>query len=188
MHIYKFRLLSTENDEFIRDIEIKANQTFKDFHNMISECVKMKGNELASFHICDQNWTKIKEVTLLDMRMENESKEGDDETLAPVEEIFLMDNSRISDFIDEPHQRMVYEYDFMDMTTLFIELTGVWKIKDESVTYPQCTLVEGDLEPQTVPRVVEEEDSEMTEELLADFDKLLDDTFEYKGENPGEVY
>ncbi len=187
MHIYKFRLLTAENDEFVRDIEIKANQTFKDFHDMISECVKMKGNELASFHICDQNWTKNKEVTLLDMRRGNELEEDEDETLATVEEIFLMENSRISDFIDDPHQRMVYEYDFLDMTTLFIELTGVWKIKDDSIIYPRCSHLEGDLETQTVPRVIEEEDSEMTEELLADFDELLDDTFEYKGENPGEM-
>ena len=188
MHIYKFRLLSAENDEFVRDIEIKANQTFKDFHEMISQCVKMNGNELASFHICDQSWTKHKEVTLLDMRMENAADDGDDETVVPVEEIFLMENSCISDFIEEPHQRIVYEYDFLDMTTLFLELTGVWKIKDESIVYPRCTHSEGDLATQPVPRVIEEEDSEMTEELLADFDELLDDTFEYKGDNPGDIY
>lgn len=187
MHIYKFRLLTAENDEFVRDIEIKANQTFKDFHDMISKCVKMNGNELASFHICDQSWTKSKEITLMDMRMENELEEGSSETPASVEEIFLMENSRISDFIEEPHQRMVYEYDFLDMTTLFIELAGVWKIQDENTIYPQCIHKEGDLETQPVPRVIEEEDSDMTEELLADFDELLDDTFEYKGENPGEM-
>lgn len=188
MHIYKFRLLSTENDDFVRDIEIKASQTFKDFHDIISKCVKMNGNELASFHICDQSWTKNKEITLLDMRLENESEEGDSEAQASVEEIFLMENSQISEFIDEPHQRMVYEYDFLDMTTLFIELTGIWKIKDEKIDYPQCTHKEGTLETQAVPRVIEEEDSEMTEELLADFDELLDDTFEYKGDNPGDLY
>jgi hypothetical protein len=188
MHIYKFRLLSVENDEFVRDIEIRANQTFKEFHDIISQNVKMNGNELASFHICDQSWTKHKEITLLDMRMEIEPEGTNDETLAPVEDIYLMENSRISDFIEEPHQRMVYEYDFLDMTTLFIELTGVWKLKDENVIYPQCTYSEGDLATQPVPRVIAEEDSEMTEELLADFDELLDDTFEYKGDNPGEFY
>jgi hypothetical protein len=188
MHIYKFRLLSVENDEFVRDIEIRANQTFKEFHDIISQNVKMNGNELASFHICDQSWTKHKEVTLLDMRMENVADDGDDETVAPVEEIFLMENSCISDFIEEPNQRIVYEYDFLDMTTLFLELTGVWKIKDESIVYPRCTHSEGDLATQPVPRVIEEEDSDMTEELLADFDELLDDTFEYKGDNPGDIY
>ncbi len=188
MHIYKFRLLSAENDEFVRDIEIKANQTFKDFHDIITQCVKMDGNELASFHICDQSWAKHKEVTLLDMRMGMGDVDADDETPGQIEEIFLMEDSRISDFIEEPHQRMVYEYDFLDMTTLFIELTGVWKLKDEGIVYPMCTHSEGELATQPVPRVIEEEDSEMTEELLADFDELLDDTFEYKGDNPGDFY
>ncbi len=185
MHIYKFRLLSTENDEFIRDIEIKANQTFKEFHDIISSCVKMNGNELASFHICDQSWAKNKEITLMDMRFEMETEGVDVEQENPIENLHLMAQSAIRDFMDEPHQRLVYEYDFLDMVTLFIELQSVRKLNDDN-TYPRCSNSIGELSAQPVPIVVEESDSEITDELLADFDELLDDTFEYKGENPGE--
>ena len=187
MHIYKFRLLSTENDEFIRDIEIMANQTFKDLHDTISSCAKMNGNELASFHICDQSWTKNKEITLMDMRFEMETEGADLESQKQTENFYLMDRSLIRDFMDEPHQRLVYEYDFLDMITLFIELHSVRKLNDD-YTYPRCTKSIGELLAQPVPMVIEENDSEITEELLADFDELLDDTFEYKGDNPGEFY
>jgi len=180
-------LLSTENDEFIRDIEIKANQTFKDFHQIISNCVKMNGNELASFHICDQSWAKTKEITLMDMRLEMEAAGAGLELDKPIEDIYLMAESPIRDFMDEPHQRLVYEYDFLDMVTLFIELQSVRKLNDDDA-YPRCSNSEGELMAETVPIVIEESDSEITDELLADFDELLDDTFEYKGENPGEIY
>jgi len=35
-----------------------ASQTFLDLHKLIVETVELKGNELASFFICDRNWRK----------------------------------------------------------------------------------------------------------------------------------
>ena len=182
MHIYKFRLLSDINDEFIRDIEVQAAQTFLDFHNMISQCVNLNGNELASFHICDQKWNKYKEITLIDMLNGKEV----DEVTQPVEETFIMKNSFIRDFIEEPHQRLLYEYDFLNMNTFFIELISVHKQKDDG-PYPKCTLSKGDMNQQTVPEplldedlVVDEEEDKFSEELLSDFNELLDDTFNFK--------
>ncbi|MCD4684066.1 MAG: plasmid pRiA4b ORF-3 family protein, partial [Bacteroidales bacterium] len=115
MHIYRFRLLSDINDEFVRDIELMASQSFLDFHNMISECVNLNGKELASFHVCDQKWNKMKEITLIDM-LDGEDKE---EETKPIEETFIMKDSLIKNFIEEPHQRLLYEYDLFNMNTFF---------------------------------------------------------------------
>ena len=175
MHIYKFRLLSDINDEFIRDIEIQAAQTFWDFHNMIALSVNLNGNELASFHICDQKWNKYKEITLIDMLNGKEV----DEVTQPVEETFIMKDALIRDFIEEPHQRMLYEYDFLNLHTFFIELISVHKQKDDG-PYPKCILTKGDMNKPPAPVPIEDEDDELTDQLLNDFSELLDDTFNYK--------
>lgn len=175
MHIYRFRLLSDINDEFVRDIEVQAAQSFLDFHNMISQCVNLNGNELASFHICDQKWNKYKEITLIDMLNGKEA----DEVTQPVEETFIMKDALIRDFIEEPHQRLLYEYDFLNMHTFFIELISVHKQKDDG-PYPKCTLTKGDMNKPAVPEPIEDEDEELTDQLLNDFSELLDDTFDYK--------
>jgi hypothetical protein len=73
MHTYKFRMIVEDQDDFVRDYEIRSNQTFSQLYNIIRQTVTLKGNELASFFICDSKWRKKKEITLLDMQ---------DETLA----------------------------------------------------------------------------------------------------------
>lgn len=180
MHIYKFRLLSDQNDEFVRDIEIQAIQTFEDFHHTIADCAPLYGSELASFHICDQKWNKLKEITLIDML---EGQELDDEEDGkPLEETFIMKDSKIKDFINEPHQRLLYEYDFLNLSTLYIELLSVHKQKEEGI-YPVCTLSKGNLKEEPTPDMMLEEDQDLTEQLLQDFDELLDDTLDYKGDS-----
>jgi hypothetical protein len=93
----------------------------------------------------------------------------------------MMKDSKIKSFIEEPHQRLVYEYDFLDMKTFFIELMGVWKQKEE-VPYPICSFSKGKLANPPAPPVIEEEgDPEaLKEQLLDDFTELLDDTFDYQ--------
>jgi len=181
MHIYKFRLLSDTNDEFVRDIEIKASQSFLEFHNTISDCVSLNGEELASFHICDQKWNKQKEITLIDM-LEGEVEDKEEEEIKPLEETHIMKDALVKDFIEEPHQRLLYEYDFLNMNTFFIELLSVHKQKDDG-PYPKCTLKKGDLAQAPAPQLIEEDDEEMTEQLLNDFNELLDDTFDYKADS-----
>jgi hypothetical protein len=175
MHVYKFRLLSDVNDDFVRDIEIQANQTFLDFHNAINQCVKLKGQELASFHICDQKWNKFQEITLIDMI----GLEEPEEEKKVVEETYIMKDAVIRDFINEPHQRLLYEYDFLNLSTFFIELLSVHKQKDES-SYPRCTLSKGDMEQLAVPQPIMEEDEELDGQLLSEMDDLLDDTIDFK--------
>ena len=183
MHIYKFKLLSDSNEDFVRDIEIKATQTFEDFHRIISNCVNLNGKELASFHICDQKWNKLKEITLLDML----NKEELEEESKPFEETFTMKNSHIKDFISEPHQRLVYEYDFLNMKTFFIELQSVSKQKNDG-SYPKCTYSKGDLSQEPTPGDIAETDEELTEQLLKDFNDLLDDTYDYKADSDEGIY
>ncbi|MCF8368012.1 MAG: plasmid pRiA4b ORF-3 family protein [Bacteroidales bacterium] len=182
MHIYKFRMLSGENDNFVRDIEIQAAQTFKDFHDAIADCVNLKDNDLASFHICDQKWNKNTEITLIDML----DGESEDEVGKMVEDTHIMHESKIRNFINEPHQRLLYEYDFINLKTFFIELLSVYKQKDDD-PYPRCTLRRGEPIEDPIPEESFEDDEEVRAQLLEDFDELLGDTLEEFNENDTSI-
>ena len=186
MHIYKFRLLSEDHEEFIREIEILGKQTFKDFHDIISECAAIDKNELASFHITNQAWRKQKEITLIDMMagddgIDDEDDRREENTAPPT---FLMEDSRIRNFIEDPHQRMLFEYDFVDLKRLYIELMGIWKKEVLDQEYPLCSLSKGSLKTKP-PKTIEEEQIQedvLTDDLIQDFTDVLDDTYEFKGD------
>jgi hypothetical protein len=141
MYIYKFRLLFDEVEDFVRDYEIAAGQTFEDFHNIIVQTIKGLGKqELASFYICDRRWEKKIEITLIDMDEDediNSSVEGNISKM-------MMSKSILSDFIDDPHQRLIYEYDFFNLKTFYIELMKTTEVKARK-KYPQCVNLVGEI-------------------------------------------
>ncbi|MBO4281622.1 MAG: hypothetical protein J5873_00305 [Bacteroidales bacterium] len=152
MYIYKFRLLYDEVEGFVRDFEIGAKQTFKDFHLAILDSIKgLNPQELASFYLCDRKWNKLKEITLVDMESEveafanaadDENEDTQDQYL--VTEKTTMENAVLSQFINDPHQRIIYEQDFLHLHTFYIELIKSMEGK-EGKTYPVCTHSSGEL-------------------------------------------
>lgn len=156
MHLYRFRLLFEEQEDFLRDYDILASQTFLDFHNLIVETVELKGNELASFFICDRNWRKKKEITLLDMLQSEEDKAFDDDddddkpSLKSAKIPTLeMAKVKVKDIIDDPHQRLLYEYDFLNPKTFYIELMKIVDA-DPKESYPKCIKSLGKLLPTAI--------------------------------------
>jgi len=188
MHVYRFRLLYEEQEDFLRDIDILSSQTFADFHDAIRQSVDLTGNELASFFICDRNWRKKKEITLLNMlegRVEDEYDDDDDrhEPKPARIPIVEMNKVRIKEVIDDPHQRMLYEYDFLNPKTFFIELTRILEA-GANEHYPNCVKSVGKIIPATlvVPGFdIEEIDGDEIA-LLAEFDDILNN--EDEGEIP----
>ncbi|HPE55751.1 MAG TPA: hypothetical protein P5514_14010 [Bacteroidales bacterium] len=179
MHIYKFRMIFAEVDDFVRDFEIQANQSFADFHKIIVESVGLDENELSSFHICDQKWNKLKEITLIDML----DGEEPDQDMKPVEETHVMHDSAIRDFINEPRQRLLFEYDFVNLKTFFIELLSVYKKKDETV-FPKCTFKRGSLIDLAAEVDIDEgEDEELRKQLIQDFEDMIDGSLDDYVEN-----
>lgn len=191
MHTYKLRMLLDDQDDFLRDYEIKSNQTFLNLYELIRQTVKLQGNELASFFICDSKWRKKKEITLMDMQDETETDAGgddDDEFRRPQKKLptFIMEKAKIKDFIEDPAQRMLLEYDFFNPTVFYIELFKISEA-NENITYPICVKQTGELiqpnrfSDHSVPTI---EDGE----LLADMDddepdELIDDDLASLGFN-----
>ncbi|MFA6949372.1 MAG: hypothetical protein WCQ70_01685 [Lentimicrobiaceae bacterium] len=178
MHLYRFRLLFEEQDDFLRDYDILASQTFLDLHNLIVETVGLKGNELASFFICDRNWRKKREITLMDMQPAEEDKpvyedEDDEEqsqrkkSLPSIE----MGKVKIKELIDDPHQRLLYEYNFLNPTAFYIELMKIINA-DTIEGYPKCVKSQGVIAPppDLIMPLITEESDEVT--LPDEFDSI----------------
>lgn len=151
MHLYRFRLLYEEQEDFLRDYDILASQTFLDFHDIIKDTVELKGNELASFFICDRNWRKKKEITLINMNIDDagEPDEDDDDERSgrtPKMPTFEMGTVKIKEIIDDPHQRLLFEYDFLNPKTFYIELIKIINA-DINESYPKCIKSVGKLLP-----------------------------------------
>lgn len=168
MHAYKFRLTSDENDEFIREISVLANQTFEDFHKCIVNTCKFPGNELASFYLCDNQWHKRQEITLMDMSDEDldESDFDEEESKKP---ILVMKDVKLNKAINDPHQKLIYIYDFFNLFTLEIELIKIIKV-DSTENYPKVELAESDIIiKHVVPSsIIEGEEYVFLEEELSD--------------------
>ncbi len=134
--IFNFRIVSDEVDNFRRDIQIDADATFLDLRNAIYDSVGFDKNQLCSFFLCDGNWEKQREVTLEDM--------GFDVS----DDAYLMDETILSDEIEDEGQRLILTFDYMTDRSFFIEMktseTG------RNLMEPVCTRSMGNPPSQTV--------------------------------------
>jgi len=178
MQAYRFRLLFEEQDDFLRDIEIKPGQTFKDFHDIILKSVDIDGNELASFFICDPRWNKQKEITLIDMGIkEPESENDDDDDRKPIKvpiPVMIMEDVKIREVIEDPHQRILFEYNFLNPRIFFIELTKIVDA-DPKKEYPVCVKKEGTLTPTIAPNFLSFLDDPDEDAMLGELNKMIND-------------
>ncbi len=176
MNVLKIRILVDNQQDFIRELEIKSTQTFKDLHDFMVQSLKLSGQELASFHITDDNWRKLREITLINMHGDGAKPSGKSGKRGHTLE---MAKTRLDEFLDDIDQKLLYEYDFLQMHTFRLEVIDVLG-GDSLKTYPRISYSSGSL--QLKENVKVEEDSEkLKQELLDDFKSLLsqDDEEDY---------
>lgn len=134
--IFTFRIVSDEVDNFKREIKIDGTATFLDLKNAICDCVGYDKGQMSSFFLCDRNWDKEKEITYEDM--------GSDAD----QDVWLMDESVLSDFIDDEGQRLLYVFDYITDRAFFIEMTEI--VTGRSLKDPVCSLSLGHAPQETV--------------------------------------
>jgi hypothetical protein len=169
MAVYKFKVWFEEYDEVYRVIEIKSTQTFEDFHKAILASINFDNKHMASFYMSNDSWKKGQEITLEDM---SEDKENPTPT---------MKQAKLSSYIIDPHQKILYVYDFLEVWAFNIELTGI-EIKEKAgVKYPVCTKTVG-LSPKQYDKIQRfglVDDNE--------FDEITKNYLDKSDEIPGEI-
>lgn len=146
MAVYKFRISLEEDEDIVRDIEIRATQTFEDLHYAILSAIGFDTQHQASFFVSDDAWRKGQEITLKEYELAQPKKPG----LAPPP-LKLMSKSKISAFVESPHQRFIYIYDFQVQWVFLVELIKILP-EDSGKKYPVCVKSVG-LSPRQYPQV-----------------------------------
>ena len=100
--IYRFTFSCEEGDpNFRRVFEADPDATFLDLHKAILQSVGYPDDQMTSFFICNDEWEKGQEVTLVEM---DANFEYDN---------MVMNETRLSDLIEEQGQRLIYIFDPM---------------------------------------------------------------------------
>jgi len=133
--IYKFVILSDEVDDFRRDILIDSDATFFELHEAILDSVGYTKDQMTSFFICDEDWNKEKEITLVEMDTSSE------------EDSYVMDSTRLSDLVEEERQKLLYVFEHLTERSFFMELRDI--ITNKSQPKAECVFRKGDPPAQT---------------------------------------
>jgi len=133
MAVYRFRVCLEDNEDVYRDIDIKAAQSFDLFHEAIQEAFKFDKKHAASFFVSDDYWRKNEEITLNkeDLALDEEDKRR------KIERKYLMKETKIAKFIEQPHQRFVYVFDPEAQWCFLIEMLKIVN-EDSKLSYPAC--------------------------------------------------
>lgn len=134
--IFKFRVLIADDEDFIRDYELPYDATLTDFHNLITKDLKFEDNDMASFFESNEEWEKLQEYTLVDMDVED--YDDDDESFVPIP----MDDVTLGHIVHAKHQRLIYVYDILNDSSLFITLMESKKEK-AGEKYPKVATSKG---------------------------------------------
>jgi Plasmid pRiA4b ORF-3-like protein len=124
--VYKFVVLSDEDESFVREFEFLDSHTLMDFHNMIQDELEFDKSQMASFYLATDNWEKEEEFTLFDMGTGSST----------------MENAVLEDIIFRKNQKLLYVFDFFNDRALFVEYTGETK-ENSGHEYPSCTNSKG---------------------------------------------
>ena len=128
--VLKFRMISHEEEDFVRDFEVLSDQTFFALHVAIQKDLHFDTSQIASFFLCNERWEKEQEITLFDI------SEG------PEKEILVMDKTKFSDYIKETKQRLLYVFDVFNERCFFIEVAEIHQAKNYD-EYPVCIFSKG---------------------------------------------
>ena len=124
--VYKFVLLSDEDESFVREFEFLDTHTLMDFHNLIQDELEFDKSQLASFFMATDNWEKEEEFTLFDMGTGSST----------------MEVGVLEDIIFRKNQKLLYVFDFFNERGLFVEYAGETQEIDGR-EYPTCTNSKG---------------------------------------------
>ena len=152
--VYKFRIISNESEEFVRDIEVLDSNTFMDFHLAIQKELEYDPGYMTSFFLSNESWEKQMEFTIMDMA-------GNGRT-----DLCTMEGSILGEFLKEPKQRLIYVFDQFSERALFIELEEI-KEANPDMEYPSVTWSNG-FPPEQIVLDAEIADLDFSDDILPD--------------------
>ena len=124
MAIYRFKISFEDYDEVEREIDIKSTQTFEDLHRALHRSTGYPAEVSSSFYVSNDYWYKGQEISFLPS--EKKIEQG----------VSFMDKSKLSSFIDDPHQKFYYTYNFERPFDFHVQLIKIILDEENGKEYP----------------------------------------------------
>jgi hypothetical protein len=124
MALYRFKVNFEDYDEVMREIDVKSNQTFEDLHRAIHQSTGYNCEFPSSFYISNDQWIKGEEITYLPNQRRIDRG------------VALMENVKLSNRIDDPHQKFYYTFNFDRPFDFHVELLKIILDETPGTVYP----------------------------------------------------
>jgi len=108
----KLTLFSQEKEDFVREILIDSDAKFFELHKLILDDCNYDEHQKQCFLICDDDWRVKQRISL-----------HDSEEMGYDQDLNLMSDTSISDFLEEEGQRLAYVFDPEGKRFFLMELT-----------------------------------------------------------------
>lgn len=124
MAVYRFKISFEDYDGVVREIDIKSNQTFEDLHRAIHRSTGYDAEKSSSFYVSNDQWIKNEEIAFLPAQRKIDKG------------VTLMSQAKLSQFIDDPHQKFYYTYHLDKPFDFHVELIRIMLSDDSGKEYP----------------------------------------------------
>lgn len=124
MAIYRFKVSFEDYDDVVREIDIKSSQTFEDLHHAIHKATSYNPEASSSFFVSNDQWIKSDEIAYLPAQRKVDRG------------VIMMVNSKLSSYIDDPHQKFYYTYNFDHPFDFHVELIKILLNDEPGKEYP----------------------------------------------------
>lgn len=156
--IFRFRMLSDENDNFVRDFELSAESTLLDMHNFIIKMLRYD-ECMASFFYANDHWEPLHEYTYMDM--------GEGMGLTGQSAPQPMEKACLKDVLTHLHDRLIYMFDSFAQRAYYIELIEA-KEAEAGMEYPRLQFAHATAPDQYDPED-NVEDGSIFEEMMGEY-------------------
>ena len=124
MALYRFKVTFEDYDDVTREIDVKSNQTFEDLHRAIHQSTGYNCEFPSSFYVSNDQWIKGEEITYLPNQRRIDRG------------VVLMDKVKLSNRIDDPHQKFYYTFNFDRPFDFHVELLKIILEETPGTSYP----------------------------------------------------
>lgn len=123
MAIYRFRVTFEDYEDVYREIDMPSKSNFFELHEAIHKTTSYEVERSSSFYVSNDQWKKGTEIAYLPSERKKDSG------------VLIMSDIRLSKFIDDPHQKFYYIYNFDSPYDFHVELIKILK-EEEGKEYP----------------------------------------------------
>ncbi|WP_099365518.1 IS1096 element passenger TnpR family protein [Sphingobacterium sp. 1.A.4] len=178
MAIYRFRVTFEDYEDVYREVDMPSKATFLELHETIHKSTGYDQDKSSSFYVSNDQWKKGTEIAF----QPNERKKNAG--------VLLVEDVRLSKFIDDPHQKFYYVYNFDRPYDFHVELIKILK-EEDGKEYPAVFKKVGE-----APKVVsaanfpvtgdEDDDDDYVEEVGEEYGVDEEDDYDMFDDEEGE--